>query len=1040
MANHLEELCQSLEAYEFDGSDDVLDRKELLEDIVNTLSDIKQLVINSADDRYVQANILFHSDHKENIPKDLLTSAAKEVLGSGAYVEIKNNLIQEIDNISGSIENIVFDDTEDSSFSDRFSELKDSISGFTDNLLHHTSILSNDGIWDRISAFNENSISDKLQLVPPKIKEEIADSYTAETDSRQKFFFERNENGEIKVIGQGVQYENATHSNAFGINGFGEFVNQPKNGLTPKDFENYLHNLNLLNGGVGENATIGEINPFYLNQEERFSLINAFVIKGLGDEDTRKYVELSPNDISAMEHFAKCEAHAFGYEVLERDQLIDRIDQSFEKIGIESPLSNKNDHADTPIDIEGYHAAEGSVKAPGSLIDKNTYVKTYDGTNDSVKSAAADVHGYSILWKFTGNEKIDEHIKIRNDYITRTGPYPQYRKSLRFNYHEMRAVTMAFKEKLPVNGRIPDFRDVLTAYDHFRSCNVIELAVDSLILGVFRLLEKRPEDKIEGKPADMDKQPQDTDVPMENISEKPSPDLEAEPTKELIDMPEEIDPEKNSITESDSSTNTENDLDREENTPEDTEKQDNMESRSDTIDSESVAEEEAKDKDSDKLISEENLASVDELPESYPSDLENSSEKKPEDMEITSNKVAFINDQKNDEENEVDGDEIDSEDTVYSDNESVGSNLFAEAFARMKDKDDVKADVVVVTDAPENINREIPQEFNIDILKDIGNPDINEKDQEKHLGEDDNTDKDGDKDSVDRKTDKNDDRDAADKKTDNNGVNNDKEMDSEKKADIVSEIASAFSNVAWDSRTDARDFLDQKIEAERNDVSIRDVLDEGPEDLKEKIADAIVSEIESDIHGEDIIEKYADLISAIIDITGDPEFLSLVEAEANEEKQEVFNQIAEKISETEAVSFTDMDLLDNLALNLSILENDIFEDVTEIIDSGIDQGIEQGADYGMEVNADMDTELAINLEIDSVVEPDVENGAIENALDDNCYAQINPESISDIENQTDEKIYESHNFTSNDLVNPKVIESETSGELFYSDPFDNSDL
>lgn len=1040
MANHLEELCQSLEAYEFDGSDDVLDRKELLEDIVNTLSDIKQLVINSADDRYVQANILFHSDHKENIPKDLLTSAAKEVLGSGAYVEIKNNLIQEIDNISGSIENIVFDDTEDSSFSDRFSELKDSISGFTDNLLHHTSILSNDGIWDRISAFNENSISDKLQLVPPKIKEEIADSYTAETDSRQKFFFERNENGEIKVIGQGVQYENATHSNAFGINGFGEFVNQPKNGLTPKDFENYLHNLNLLNGGVGENATIGEINPFYLNQEERFSLINAFVIKGLGDEDTRKYVELSPNDISAMEHFAKCEAHAFGYEVLERDQLIDRIDQSFEKIGIESPLSNKNDHADTPIDIEGYHAAEGSVKAPGSLIDKNTYVKTYDGTNDSVKSAAADVHGYSILWKFTGNEKIDEHIKIRNDYITRTGPYPQYRKSLRFNYHEMRAVTMAFKEKLPVNGRIPDFRDVLTAYDHFRSCNVIELAVDSLILGVFRLLEKRPEDKIEGKPADMDKQPQDTDVPMENISEKPSPDLEAEPTKELIDMPEEIDPEKNSITESDSSTNTENDLDREENTPEDTEKKDNMESRSDTIDSESVAEEEAKDKDSDELISEENLASVDELPESYPSDLENSSEKKPEDMEITSNKVAFINDQKNDEENEVDGDEIDSEDTVYSDNESVGSNLFAEAFARMKDKDDVKADVVVVTDAPENINREIPQEFNIDILKDIGNPDINEKDQEKHLGEDDNTDKDGDKDSVDRKTDKNDDRDAADKKTDNNGVNNDKEMDSEKKADIVSEIASAFSNVAWDSRTDARDFLDQKIEAERNDVSIRDVLDEGPEDLKEKIADAIVSEIESDIHGEDIIEKYADLISAIIDITGDPEFLSLVEAEANEEKQEVFNQIAEKISETEADSFTDMDLLDNLALNLSILENDIFEDVTEIIDSGIDQGIEQGADYGMEVNADMDTELAINLEIDSVVEPDVENGAIENALDDNCYAQINPESISDIENQTDEKIYESHNFTSNDLVNPKVIESETSGELFYSDPFDNSDL
>ena len=378
--------------------------------------------------------------------------------------------------------------------------------------------------------------------------------------------------------------------------------------------------------------------------------------------------------------------------------------------------------------------------------------------------------------------------------------------------------------------------------------------------------------------------------------------------------------------------------------------------------------------------------------------------------------------------------------TVYSDNESVGSNLFAEAFARMKDKDDVKADVVVVADAPENINREIPQEFNIDILKDIGNPDINEKDQEKHLGEDDNTDKDGDRDSVDRKTDKNDDRDAADKKTDNNGVNNDKEMDSEKKADIVSEIASAFSNVAWDSRTDARDFLDQKIEAERNDVSIRDVLDEGPEDLKEKIADAIVSEIESDIHGEDIIEKYADLISAIIDITGDPEFLSLVEAEANEEKQEVFNQIAEKISETEADSFTDMDLLDNLALNLSILENDIFEDVTEIIDSGIDQGIEQGADYGMEVNADMDTELAINLEIDSVVEPDVENGAIENALDDNCYAQINPESISDIENQTDEKIYESHNFTSNDLVNPKVIESETSGELFYSDPFDNSDL
>lgn len=1038
MENNLKDLCQTLEAYEFDGSDDILDRKELLEDVQETLDDIKQLIANSTDDRYVQANILFQSDDQDSIPKDILVSAAMEVLGSGSYVEIKDSLIQEIDKLSDTVENIIFDDTEEATFADRFLDLKDSISGLTDDLLHNESVLSGSETWDKVSAFNENAIADKLEGIPDNIKEQIVDSYAAETDSGKHFFFEKNEKGEIEVTGPGIQYDNVAHSNAFGMNGFGEFVSRPEEGLTPKDFERYLYNLNILNGGVGENAAIGEINPYYLNQEERSCLINAFVIKGLGDEDTRKYVELSPNDLSALEHFSKCEAHALGYEILEKDQLADRIDQAFEKINIESPISSDSDHTDAPSDIGGFHAAEGRVETHGSLMDKDTYGKNDRAVGDSIKTATAEEGGYSVLWKLTGNEKIDEHIKIRNEYITRTGPYPHYRKSLRFNFHEMRAVTMAFKEKEVINGRIPDIRDLLTAYNNFRSCNVFELGVETLLLGVFRLFENKPEDKIENKPEDMEKQPKDTELPIENISEEKPDDLETGASEKAVDIPEGTDPVEKIDTEAETPEDTEKDLDGEEVSSEDTEEDPDVKPDLDVTDDNADVVDVPEEENPDGVEPE--TDSADEPEDTELPDMDKDEEAN--DLENTSDNEESPDIQDNDEEDKAYGEAIDSDDTAYSDNESVGANIFADAFARMKDNDNGKVDAAVSNDTPERseqkTDREPPQEVSKEISEDR-DPDTKENIQD---------------DQSEGKMDEDIDGNEPADKDDNNKVDDDKkeydkERDPESKDDTASDIAGTFTDVAEDDKADTGDFLDHKIEVDGDTASIRDVLADGTDDLKEKIADAIASEIGADIQDEEVIENYADLIAAITDVTGDPEFLSLVEDKADDEKQEVLDQIAEKIAEIDVDKLADEDITDNLVLDLSVLENDIMNDVAEIMDTGMDFGIDQGFDEGMETNMDTnytesDSEMPINTEIDPIMEPDlqpdIEEGIQQSDFENEGYNQMNPEFVMPEmdENQKGMNLFENNNYTSDDLLESKTMDQNTANGGFYSDSFVDS--
>ncbi|WP_342980478.1 MULTISPECIES: hypothetical protein [unclassified Ruminococcus] len=507
IGKRINELCDNLEnalSELLSDEPDALDINVDLyhEQIQPAMADLRE-VFSNVDDSIVSSASIFlqeNSDNIKDLPEDRLASLCNAFTtcseDSSFFSVLRDTVDDAISNCSATgdfdkiteyVKNLV-DDLRSCDFNDILTDdCKSIISDATDILSGH------------------------LDSLPEDEKQKIIDSDAG----KELFTYSTNEDGSIdkdtiKAVSGMTFDQDGSLTDKFGFTFDGDLIKKFDfaNSVEPSDeIKDFCLLLNDLY--KGEDGFV------FLDQYDRDNLADVLKIKSFG-------LEIPEHCKESMAKYGAALQRLYNVDIQDKEKVSDTIEKFLDK---DEDVAQKatNDNTEKASSESGFEKASyewgNADQNPGDDFknDKSDNENQYHDTNNdfqtskdrySVKAAEAEQHGRSIIWEKTGNDKIDQFIEKRNEFIKNDSLFPTYRKRFGYNYSTMKAIFLARKEKEPINGKVPTIYDCMTAFSALYNTNLYS----AIFLGILSAISKE-----EGK-NDIDKEKDK--ISTENVDSK----------------------------------------------------------------------------------------------------------------------------------------------------------------------------------------------------------------------------------------------------------------------------------------------------------------------------------------------------------------------------------------------------------------------------------------------------------------------------------------------------------------------------------------
>ena len=554
IGKRINELCDNLEnalSELLSDDPDALDINVDLyhEQIQPAMADLRE-VFSNVDDSIVSSASIFlqeNSDNIKDLPEDRLASLCNAFTtcseDSSFFSVLRDTVDDAISNCSATGD---------------FDKITDYVKNLVDDL---RSCDFNDVLTDDCKSIISDAtdiLSGHLDSLPEDEKQKIIDSDAG----KDLFSYSTNEDGSIdkdtiKAVSGMTFDQDGSLTDKFGFTFDGDLIKKFDfaNSVEPSDeIKDFCLLLNDLY--KGEDGFV------FLDQYDRDNLADVLKIKSFG-------LEIPEHCKESMAKYGAALQRLYNVDIQDKEKVSDAIEKFLDK-DEDTAQKATNDDAEKASSESGFEKASyewenADENANNDFKDQTDNGKqnanndfsnnTSQTSKDSYSKRAADAeqHGRSIVWEKTGNEKIDKFIEKRNDYINRDSLFPTYRRRFGYNYNTMRAVFLARREKIPINGKVPSVHDCMVAFQTFCNTNLIEAAVLEVVFAIsdlFSALDNEEDsvdndnknDKDAASADDIDKNSDKAEADNEEDPDKTEADEEYDPDK--ADDDEEYDPDK----------------------------------------------------------------------------------------------------------------------------------------------------------------------------------------------------------------------------------------------------------------------------------------------------------------------------------------------------------------------------------------------------------------------------------------------------------------------------------------------------------------
>ena len=507
IGKRINELCDNLEnalSELLSDEPDALDINVDLyhEQIQPAMADLRE-VFSNVDDSIVSSASIFlqeNSDNIKDLPEDRLASLCNAFTtcseDSSFFSVLRDTVDDAISNCSATGD---------------FDKITEYVKNLVDDL---RSCDFNDVLTDDCKSIISDAtdiLSGHLDSLPEDEKQKIIDSDAG----KELFTYSTNEDGSIdkdtiKAVSGMTFDQDGSLTDKFGFTFDGDLIKKFDfaNSVEPSDeIKDFCLLLNDLY--KGEDGFV------FLDQYDRDNLADVLKIKSFG-------LEIPEHCKESMAKYGAALQRLYNVDIQDKEKVSDTIEKFLDK---DEDVAQKatNDNTEKASSESGFEKASyewgNADQNPGDDFknDKSDNENQYHDTNNdfqtskdrySVKAAEAEQHGRSIIWEKTGNDKIDQFIEKRNEFIKNDSLFPTYRKRFGYNYSTMKAIFLARKEKEPINGKVPTIYDCMTAFSALYNTNLYS----AIFLGILSAISKE-----EGK-NDIDKEKDK--ISTENVDSK----------------------------------------------------------------------------------------------------------------------------------------------------------------------------------------------------------------------------------------------------------------------------------------------------------------------------------------------------------------------------------------------------------------------------------------------------------------------------------------------------------------------------------------
>ena len=507
IGKRINELCDNLEnalSELLSDEPDALDTNVDLyhEQIQPAMADLRE-VFSNVDDSIVSSASIFlqeNSDNIKDLPEDRLASLCNAFTtcseDSSFFSVLRDTVDDAISNCSATGD---------------FDKITEYVKNLVDDL---RSCDFNDVLTDDCKSIISDAtdiLSGHLDSLPEDEKQKIIDSDAG----KELFTYSTNEDGSIdkdtiKAVSGMTFDQDGSLTDKFGFTFDGDLIKKFDfaNSVEPSDeIKDFCLLLNDLY--KGEDGFV------FLDQYDRDNLADVLKIKSFG-------LEIPEHCKESMAKYGAALQRLYNVDIQDKEKVSDTIEKFLDK---DEDVAQKatNDNTEKASSESGFEKASyewgNADQNPGDDFknDKSDNENQYHDTNNdfqtskdrySVKTAEAEQHGRSIIWEKTGNDKIDQFIEKRNEFIKNDSLFPTYRKRFGYNYSTMKAIFLARKEKEPINGKVPTIYDCMTAFSALYNTNLYS----AIFLGILSAISKE-----EGK-NDIDKEKDK--ISTENVDSK----------------------------------------------------------------------------------------------------------------------------------------------------------------------------------------------------------------------------------------------------------------------------------------------------------------------------------------------------------------------------------------------------------------------------------------------------------------------------------------------------------------------------------------
>ena len=507
IGKRINELCDNLEnalSELLSDEPDALDINVDLyhEQIQPAMADLRE-VFSNVDDSIVSSASIFlqeNSDNIKDLPEDRLASLCNAFTtcseDSSFFSVLRDTVDDAISNCSATGD---------------FDKITEYVKNLVDDL---RSCDFNDVLTDDCKSIISDAtdiLSGHLDSLPEDEKQKIIDSDAG----KELFTYSTNEDGSIdkdtiKAVSGMTFDQDGSLTDKFGFTFDGDLIKKFDfaNSVEPSDeIKDFCLLLNDLY--KGEDGFV------FLDQYDRDNLADVLKIKSFG-------LEIPEHCKESMAKYGAALQRLYNVDIQDKEKVSDTIEKFLDK---DENVAQKatNDNTEKASSESGFEKASyewgNADQNPGDDFknDKSDNENQYHDTNNdfqtskdrySVKAAEAEQHGRSIIWEKTGNDKIDQFIEKRNEFIKNDSLFPTYRKRFGYNYSTMKAIFLARKEKEPINGKVPTIYDCMTAFSALYNTNLYS----AIFLGILSAISKE-----EGK-NDIDKEKDK--ISTENVDSK----------------------------------------------------------------------------------------------------------------------------------------------------------------------------------------------------------------------------------------------------------------------------------------------------------------------------------------------------------------------------------------------------------------------------------------------------------------------------------------------------------------------------------------